>query len=445
MSKAPLTYRCSLGFVAFFFGMICSRGSAQSPWQFFRGPDGSGVASSDSVIMELEPKKNTRWRTAIAEAGWSTPITDGKRLWMTSALTTKGSDEQRAAKLADAKFAEVKDVVGSVTLFAYCLDIETGRIVHRLELARIESPGPINFMNSYASPTGVWVGDRVVLHFGRYGTWCLNSDTGTTIWKKTLEFDDSVGPGSSLKHHDGVILVTCDGIDIQFISGLSLETGEEVWRTARPPMDAEHGEFKKAYSTPLIIETAGRFQAVILGAQWCAAYDPKTGKELWRLRHSKGFSVSPTPIFVDGKVIIATGYGGNVLVAIDPTGHGDVTESHVVWRQSKGMPLMPSPIVVNGLLYCLADGGILSALRLKDGSLVWQKRLGGKYSSSPFASGDRIMIGDHEGKVTILRAGDEYQEIATYDLGEQIMACPVPIGDDLIVRTKEAVYRFSKK
>ena len=171
----------------------------------------------------------------------------------------------------------------------------------------------------------------------------------------------------------------------------------------------------------------------------------QTGEEVWRLQHSKGFSLGCTPIAVDDKVIIATGYGGNNLVAIDPTGSGDVTNTHVLWRQSKGMPLMSSPIHLGDLLYTVTDSGILHALSHSDGELVWRQRLGGKFSSSPFASGDRLFVGDHDGKIIVFRAADKFEEIAHYELGEQIMASPIPIGDDLILRTKTAVYRFSKQ
>jgi outer membrane protein assembly factor BamB len=229
----------------------------------------------------------------------------------------------------------------------------------------------------------------------------------------------------------------------QFVAGLSLETGEIIWRTARPPVEARAKEFRSSYSSPLVIKVNGQSQAVVPGTQWCVAYNVKTGEEIWRLQHSKGFSLGCTPIAVDGKVIIATGYGGNDLVAIDPTGSGDVTNTHVLWRRSKGMPLMSSPIRLGELLYTVTDSGILNALRYSNGELVWQKRLGGKFSSSPFASGDRLLVGDHDGNVTVFRAADEYQELGRYELNEQIMASPIAIGDDLIMRTKMAVTRFS--
>ncbi len=418
---------------------------ADEPWRVFRGPAGNGVAVSNQVVMELDQPSNLVWRTELAEAGWSSPITDGKFLWMTSAATHDVTSEPGGVPPAKGMGGGRRIVSGSLTLFAFCLDAKTGQIVHRIELANIKSPDTINVMNSYASPTGVWVDDRVVFHFGLYGTFCLDAESGEKIWRQTLTYDDSIGPGSSIKQADGVVIVPCDGMGDQFVAGLSLETGEPLWRTPRPPVEARAKEFRSSYSSPLILEVNGQSQAIVPGTQWCVAYNVHNGEEVWRLQHSKGFSLGCTPIAVEGKVIIATGYGGNDLVAIDPTGSGDVTRTHALWRQSRGMPLMSSPIHLGDLLYTITDGGILHALRHSDGELVWRERLGGKFSSSPFASGDRLLVGDHDGNITVFRAGDKYDEIARFQLGEQIMASPIPIGDDLILRTKSAVYRFSQQ
>ena len=418
---------------------------ADPPWQSFRGPHSSGVAESNQVVMELDRERNEIWRTELPETGWSSPLTDGKRLWMTSAMTLDVKSKEGGDSPGPGKAGGKRLVYGGVTLIAYCLDATTGKVLHRIELAKLDSPDTINVMNSYASPTGVWVGDRVVMHFGLYGTFCLNASSGEVNWRQeSLTYEDSIGPGSSLAHADGIVIFPCDGMGEQFVVGLSLETGETVWRTHRPLVEAKAKELRSSYSTPLIINVNGQNQAVVPGTQWCVAYDVRTGKEIWRLQHT-GFSLGCTPIEVDGKVIIATGYGGNELVAIDPKGSGDVTNSHVLWRQSKGRPLMPSPTRVGELLYTIADGGIAYALRHSDGEVVWRQRLGGKFSSSPFASGNRLLIGDHEGNVTVFRAGDEYQELARHELGEQIMASPVPIGEDLILRTDKAVYRFANR
>ena len=148
---------------------------------------------------------------------------------------------------------------------------------------------------------------------------------------------------------------------------------------------------------------------------------------------------------MDGNIIISTSYGGKELMAIDPTGSGDVTETHIVWRQKDGHTMMPSAVHVDGLIYTVTDKGIAHAIRAEDGELVWRARLGGKYSSSPLATGEHLIAGDREGVITVMKTGDQYDEIAQYDLKERIMASFVPVGDDLLIRTEKALYRFSTK
>jgi len=416
-------------------------------WTQFRGPQGNGVSGNDHVTIALNPNgtENLRWRTGTPEAGWSSPITDGKRIWLTAARMLEATPEQKEAKLAKVSMAAMKVVAGRVDLIAYCLNVDSGAIIHNIQLSTVDTPNPIHPMNGYASPTGVIVGDRVVLHFGQYGTWCLDVATGEKLWQRQLVVDDSVGPGSSLVEYDGKVIVTCDGMDQQFVAALSIETGNEVWRTARPTIDADNGEFRKSYSTPILIKVDGKTQVVVPASQWCVAYDPEDGHEIWRLDHGKGFSITPMPLYADCKVIMSTGYGKPDLVAIDPRGTGDITKTNILWRESRSGPVMPSMINIDSLVYAISDGGIVSALKTSDGSLTWRQRLGGKYSASPFAIGRNVIVADHDGKLTIFQAGDSYREIAKYDFGEQIMASPVPIGNDLLIRTKDALYRFGSK
>ncbi|MGB7328451.1 MAG: PQQ-binding-like beta-propeller repeat protein, partial [Rubripirellula sp.] len=307
----------------------------------------------------------------------------------------------------------------------------------------VDSPNPIHPMNSFASPTPVLLGKRVICHFGGYGTWCLDSVTGETIWQQKLLVDDSVGPGSSPILFNDQMIVACDGIDKQFVAALSIADGSIRWKTPRPPMRSPNGEFQKAYSTPLLINVKGQSQLVVPGAQWCVAYDPNNGSEIWRVDHGDGFSVTPMPIMTAGKIIFSTGYITPELVAVDPTGRGDVTETHVLWRQKRNAPAKPSMVSRGKVLFVISDTGILSALNTDDGSQLWRQRLGGAYSASPLISDQRIMVASHTGEVTVFAAEAQYRKLGGIDIGEQIMASPITIGSDLVLRTEKAVYRFS--
>jgi outer membrane protein assembly factor BamB len=415
-------------------------------WTQFRGPDGMGVAAGPLNLSAIGKEEKVRWRTPIRGTGWSSPVTDGKSLWMTSSLVTEATAAEREAALANVSLAKMKEVAGSVELLAVAVDAVTGKPLWERSLATVEDPSPIHPMNSYASPTPLVIDNgRVVFHFGGYGTWCLDGKTGETIWTQKLAVDDSVGPGSSPVRYKDLLLVACDGIDKQFVAALSLADGSIAWKKDRPPMRATNPEFQKAYCTPLLIDVAGKNQAIILGAQWLIAYEPMTGEEIWRADYGNGFSNTPMPLFVSGLVLFSTGYTSPELVAVDPTGSGDVTATHIKWRQKKGVPTKPSLVSDGSIVYMISDNGILSACSVSDGELLWKNRIGGMFSSSPFLAGSQIVIGSHEGQVIVFATGKQYQEISKTELNEQIMASHIPIAEDLIVRTKEALYRYDAR
>ena len=413
-----------------------------APWSQFRGPAGDGVADAGFDLTLVGNSDRLAWRTEIPGVGWSSPVTDGGRIFLTSSIATKASAEQKRRALAGKQFASIKDVAGSVELLAFCLDTESGEIVWQRSLATIDSPSPIHPMNSYASPTPVVADDRVIFHFGGYGTWAVHTGDGETIWQQRLVVDDSVGPGSSPARYRDQLIIPCDGIDRQFVASLSIETGEVVWQTPRPPMRSNNGEFQKAYSTPTLINVDSRPQAIVPAAQWLVAYDPANGEEIWRADCDDGFSNATMAIPVGDVVVFSTGFSTPELVAVDPRGRGDVTASHIRWRQSRGAPSKPSLATDGRGLYTITDNGILHAIDPATGQLRWRQRLGGTYSASPLVAGETAMIADHDGKVTVFGLGDQYRGISSVEMGEQIMASPLPIDGDIVLRTRAALYRY---
>ena len=204
---------------------------------------------------------------------------------MTSAVSKPATEAQIAKKREGVQFADMKTVAGAVVLRAICVNLESGSVVHDVELETVDKPELINPLNSYASPTPAIVKGKVVCHFGSYGTWCLDSGSGETLWKTKYVVDHSVGPGSSPIIFEDKVFLVCDGIDKQYVAAIALSDGQEVWKTPRPKMRSDNGEFQKAYSTPLVVQAAGKKQMVVPGAQWLVAYEPDTGKEVWRMDH----------------------------------------------------------------------------------------------------------------------------------------------------------------
>ncbi|MEZ6088166.1 MAG: PQQ-binding-like beta-propeller repeat protein [Pirellulaceae bacterium] len=429
---------------AFLLGQVAEKEAKRSSgsWGQFRGPSGMGVVLSDQITTKLDPKEGYRWRTPLQGVGWSSPVTDGRVIWLTSAIASEATEEQKAAAVEKFQMTKMKEIAGSLELLVQCLDLRTGELLLERKLADVDQPKPIHPMNSYASPTAAISGDRVICHFGGYGTWCLDVQTGEELWNRRMVVDDSVGPGSSPVIVDDKVLLTCDGTDQQFIAALSMGTGEICWKTHRPKMRTTNGEFQKAYCTPLIVQIEGRQQAVIPGAQWCIAYDPTNGDEIWRFDHGGGFSVTPMAILADGKLVFSTGFTSPELVCLDPTGRGDVTSTHVLWRTKRNAPTKPSLVSDHENLYVISDDGILSSVSLETGETLWRKRIGGTFSASPIISGSKVFIGNHDGDMTIFKSGDEYAELGQVAFGEQIMASPMVVGNDIVIRTKAAVYRF---
>ncbi|MGV3483171.1 MAG: PQQ-binding-like beta-propeller repeat protein [Planctomycetaceae bacterium] len=417
-------------------------------WPQFRGPSGQGASLATKVPLTFGLDAGLKWQTLIPGKGWSSPVVGNGHVWVTTAITTQPTDQQREARMEGVQESHMKEVAGVLELRAICLDFETGSVIHNLQLATYEAPEPIHSLNSYASPTPVLDDAFVYCHFGAYGTWCLREASGEVVWHQRLIIDHSVGPGGSPVVVDDHLLLVCDGIDVQFVAALDKSTGAEVWRTPRPAMRATNGEYKKAYSTPLIIPVAGQRQAVVPGAQWIVSYDPRTGEEIWRADHGNGFSISSTPVYTGtaeeiGLVIFTTGYGQSEVVAVRPDGVGDVTLTHVAWRMDRNVPEKPSPVVHDGLVYLLDDNGVLSCLRSDDASLVFRKRVPGNFSASPLLAAGHLFLCNQEGVVTVIKQGTQYDEVAKIQLDARLMASPAVAGDDLLFRSEQSIMRFA--
>ena len=416
---------------------------AANDWPQFRGPHGDGIADASSIPSNFE-ESNIAWKTDIPGMGWSSPVYSDDRIWITTAETSAATPEQIAEKTKDVQFAGIKTAAGKVNLRALCVDANSGDILHNILLREVEDPDLINPLNSYASPTPALSGDKVICHFGSYGTWCLNNATGQELWKNALVIDHSVGPGSSPVIANDVVLIVCDGIDRQFVAGLDLNSGKLKWETPRPKLRATNPEFCKAYSTPLLINVEGQPQAVIPGAQWMCAYNPETGKEIWRADCGNGFSTTPMAVYADGLVICSTGFMAPELVAVNPSGTGDVTETNIVWRSKQGGSTMPTAVSNKGRIYSISDNGILSVLNATNGELIQQLRIGGKFAASPLLTDGKLFLGSQEGIMTVLNPTD-VSRIAKNNMDGTLMASPAVMGSDLIIRTGKSLSRIASK
>jgi outer membrane protein assembly factor BamB len=203
-------------------------------------------------------------------------------------------------------------------------------------------------------------------------------------------------------------------------------------------------DFRKGFATPLVIVAAGKEQLISPASSALFSYDPATGKEIWRTLNA-AYTPAVSPVFGAGLVFAVTGHGEAEMWGIRPDGAGDVTGTHVAWRVTgKDVPLTPSPVVVDGLLYMLADYGALTCLEAASGKAVWRQMLGGSYLASPIQDGQRIYYFGSSGKTTVIRAGRTFEKLAESKLDAGFMASPAVDGNALILRTKTHLYRVAE-
>jgi outer membrane protein assembly factor BamB len=395
---------------------------AADNWPEFRGPEGNGHARAAGLPARWSETENVRWKTAIHDKGWSSPVVWGDQVW----LTTATADGKR--------------------MFAVGVDRQTGKVLHDVELFDVAKPGWAPDENSYASPTPAIEAGRVYVHFGSYGTACLDTATGKPVWtRRNLPCNHWRGPASSPILYGGLLILQFDGYDYQYVVALDKATGNTVWKKDRAiNYGTNNGDLKKAFATPTVIEVDGKPQLISPAAVATTAYDPRTGQELWQV-YLGGMNAAARPVYGDGLVFLNSGDGGDHEVAVRPDGTGDVTRTHVAWKASRGVPNRASVVLVGDLLYMATQGGFATCLEAKTGTAVWQRRLGGEFWASPLYADGRLYFPNAQGETYVLAPGRTPSVLAENRLDDGCMASPAAVGRSLILRTKTHLYCLEQK
>ncbi|MHC4402484.1 MAG: outer membrane protein assembly factor BamB family protein [Planctomycetota bacterium] len=396
-----------------------SSGRAAANWPQFRGPGGDGHCETKTLPLTWSETENVTWKVPIHDHGWSSPVIWEHQIWMTTA-TRDGKQ-----------------------LFAVCVDREAGKIVHDLKVFDVDKPETLIEENSYASPTPVIEASRVYVHFGTYGTACLDTETGKIIWaRRDFHCDHQWGPGASPIPCGNLLIFQMDGIDVQYVVALEKSTGKTVWKTNRSTdFQGAHVTQRKAYCTPTVVRAGGRLQLISPGPKAVMAYDPMSGKELWKIRY-RGWGIVPRPLFGHGLVFLTIDHDHPELWAVRPDGSGDVTDSHVVWRVRKGAPSVPSFLLVGDLIYAVSDHGIASCIEATSGQILWTQRVGGRYWASPILAAGRIYFIRFDGLTTVIEPGRQYRPLAENRLDGRIKASPAAAAGALFLRTETHLYRI---
>lgn len=411
--------------------------AAERNWTQFRGPHGDGYSPAKNVPVSWSETNNLAWKVAVPGRGRSSPVVMGNCLWLTLAVE-QGVVRQRISG-DDMQTAE------HVSLEVVGLDGKDGKIVWRTPLFDVDKPDPVHWYNSWATPTPAVEAGKLYCDFGTFGTACLNAKNGRVLWKTRLPLDHQVGPGSSPVAFKNLLVLVRDGRDAQYVAALDKKTGKQVWRTERPPIDASSGNLKKSFVTPLLVNAAGHTQLISPGAHWVVSYDPATGKEFWRANHGKGFSIGSCPVFGDGVAYFSTGCMKPQLCAFRVDGSGDVTASHAVWKTLRQVPVMSSPLLQGNTLYWTSDDGMANCSNTKDGEAFWQERLNQQHLASPLLADGRVYFFGKEGKTTVVKADKKFEKLAENQLEGTVIATPAIVDGAIFLRTDTHLYRIGKK
>jgi outer membrane protein assembly factor BamB len=447
--------------------------SREETWPGFRGHDLSGIARSPRAPERWSKTQGIAWATAIPGRGWSSPIVWGDRVFVTAAvgkrpfkqpkpglygndyiaeLSAQGlSGEEIMRKLRESDM-ESPEESAELRYMVYALDARTGKIVWEREAHNGTPHGGRHRKNTYASETPFTDGRRLYVSFGQnVGLFCYSLD-GHLQWKKQwppqriyLDF----GTASSPVVHDGRVYLLHDSEETSYIAALDAETGQEVWRTARPST----GLPRSSWMTPLVWKNDLRTEIVTTGHGFVISYDLQ-GKELWRA----GGMAMPTasPVAANGLLFVGTGSQGDAnrpFLAIKPGAAGDISlaagqrsNDVIVWSHPRASGYTPSALVHDGRAYLIHDTGILMVLDAATGKEIYKARAGGSgntFSASPTGVGRRIYLLNEEGVTFVLDAADRYTEIARNDLGEMSLASPAVAANAIYIRTETTLYKIS--
>ena len=407
-------------------------------WPSWRGPNGNSVSSSKSLPTTWSDKANVAWKTPIAGDGASSPC-----IWGDSVFITAQDNEK---------------------LMALKFDLKTGKNLWSKELSTGEAirdplrgkPGDqrrrqkFHKLHNLASPSPVTDGKAVVFLFGNGDLACANFE-GTILWKKNLQKDQGVftiwwGYANSPLIHDNFVICTVmqdsledlEGEKAQsFLIAYDLATGKEVWKTPRKTI--AKAESCDSYTTPIYHKAANQTQIILMGGNQLDAYDPNTGKQLWKKEGLNGGRTITGPTVEQNTVFATQGMRGPLVAINLDKSSGLPTNEKAAWEYTKNTPDSCCPVGTNGLIFIISDNGFAQCLDANNGTSYWNERIGGDYKSSPLACNGKIYFTNLEGVCTVVEATKTFTVVAKNSIGEGVIASPAVSKDHLLVRTRKSL------
>ena len=446
-------------------------------WPGFRGPDANPVAARGRLPEKWSKTENVEWVSEIPGRGWSSPIVNGRRVFLTT-VTTEGRSKQPqiGTEYSNEYVAELmkqglglgeQEVMERVTArdielpkevmlhyYLYCLDIQTGTVVWKREFYSGHPPGGRHRKNSFVSETPVTDGEQVYVYVANLGLYAYDMK-GMQVWRTPLEAYPiylDFGTGASPALLGDMLLIVNDNEKQQFIAAFDTKTGKPVWRTNRDLSAKRDGlPMRSGWVTPFVWKNPDRTEIVTVGPGVAVSYDA-AGKELWRL---SGMSAAPIPSpFAYEGLLYVNGGRGKALFAIKPGAGGDLTPGEdgkqsefVAWSQPKGGTYLPTEVAYDGALYSLSETGVLSSFDAKTGKVNYRSRIenGEAFTSSPWAYNGKVFCLSEEGKTFVVAAGEEFKLLHINPLDEMAQATPAIVGDRLLLRTASRLYSIRNR
>ena len=405
-------------------------------WPQWRGPTGDGISQSSSAPITWSPLEGVRWKAVLAGQGTSSPIVAGGRVFITGQRGANPIDHRGAQFPGSRPATLAPRDTDDVLLVVQALDLRNGESIWTHEFAA-EAPLPAVHRNhSWATPSIVTDGHAVFAWFGTGQLVALGLD-GRLLWERHLgrdygPFDLLWGHGSSPVLYGDLIVLQCDHPPDGYLPALDVETGRERWRIDR----AAAG---RSYGTPVIITHDRRDELIVNSGRRIDAFDPRTGAALWHAGRPVELGVG-MPVYRRGILYSARGYSSSPYLAVAMGGAGDVSETHIQWRNATGAPYISSLLFHDDLLYMANENGILTVIDATSGDVVSRGRLGGVFTASPIFAAGHIYFLNEGGETIVLRPGPEPEIVARNALGERSLASPAAVDGKILIRTDQSLY-----
>ena len=395
--------------IVFVAVMQCAFAQGEN-WSGWRGPNRNAVSSEKNIPTRWSEEEGIRWRSSLPGAGISSPVIWDDRIFLTSSDGAQQDD-----------------------LHVICLSRRDGS---KLWHQRLWGTSPTRYhatKSSMASPTPVTDGKHVFAFFGTGDLFCLDLD-GKLVWHRSLaseygRFENRFSATSSPVLYDDTVIVQCDHYGLSYAVAVDKSTGADRWKIDRP-------DEWLSWSSPRIVPVAdtGKYELLLCGSLKIDGINPKTGSKLWTVGGMQQECI-PTPVLGHGLIYAVSGPGGKSM-AIRPGGRGNVSDTHIVWENPRGVPFVPSAILVGELYYLVDDDGIATCLDAHNGKRVWQKRLPGRFTASPIATPEHIYFCNEAGETIVIRANHrEYEQVSRNRLNTPIFASPAISQGSLFIRT----------